>query len=216
MSSPFDRLPDEMLIQILVQPILDLETIGQVIGVSLRMYQLGVYVLNQYRLPSLQLSLMIDQEGRNKMTSQFKVARLDPNSLSVYFACLDTKPRRYYTSKASPFIRTMSITDHYNASSCLHFMDTVSIKSKEDFPVGDTNKIINRKIQQIKQEGLHIFEPKRRWKYSYQISQKTLHEYHLLQVGLTIPLYRLISLDRNQQTKKWSMKMMDWVMNKCL
>lgn len=211
--SQFDRLPDEMIIQILVQPILDLDTIGQVIGVSSRMYQLGVYVLNQYRLPSIQLSLMIDQEGKNKMTSQFKVEHLDPIHLSVYFTCTDKRPRRYYSSKASPFIRTMSIIDHYNASTIDSFLDDVSIKSK-DFSVRDTNKIINRKIQ-IKQEGLHILQPKRRWKYSYEISQKTHYEYHLLPIGLAIPLYQFISLDKKQE-KKWSMKMMDWIMNKCL
>lgn len=213
--SQFDRLPDEMIIQILLQPILDLETLGKVIGVSSRMYHLGVHVLNQYRLPSIQLSLMIDQEGRNKMTSQFRVERLDPVRLSVYFTCINKKSRRYYSSKASPFIRTMAITDHYNASSLIDdlFTDDASVKSKDISIVGDTNKIINRKIQ-IKQEGLHILEPKRRWKYSYQISQKNHYEYHLLPIGLVIPLYQLISLDKKQE-RKWSMKMMDWVMNKC-
>ncbi|KAI7893558.1 uncharacterized protein EV154DRAFT_393748, partial [Mucor mucedo] len=109
----FERLPDEIVIQILSQSIIDLETLGRVVGVSSRMYQLGVHVLNHYRLPSIQISLMIDQEGRNKMVSQFEVTRLDPINLSVYLTCTDKRPRRYYASKASPVIRTLSMTDHY-------------------------------------------------------------------------------------------------------
>lgn len=213
-NSQFDRLPDEMIIQILSQAILDLETLGRVIEVSSRMYQLGVHVLNHYRLPSIQISLMIDQEGRNKMTSQFKATRLDPN-LSVFFSCLEKRPRRYYASKASPVIRTLSMMDHYtnHHASIYSCLDAESIQSKDNI-VGDTSKIMNRKLQ-IKQEGVYWFEPKKQWFYSYEISQKSSHDYHLLQLSLSIPLYRLITLE-NKQEKKWSMKFLNWVMNKCL
>jgi hypothetical protein len=112
--SALDILPDEILIHIISQSLLDLNDLGHVLEVSQRMCQLGLHVFIQYRLPSLKFAVSIDQEGRNRITSKFQFNQLDEVSLSISLICLGKTPRRYYSNKASPIIRSILITDTYH------------------------------------------------------------------------------------------------------
>ncbi|KAI9349345.1 hypothetical protein BD770DRAFT_394895 [Pilaira anomala] len=237
--SSFDQLPNEIIIHILSQPVIDLSTLGNILELSPRMKHLALHVLNQYRLPSLQVSLQIDQEGKNRVTSRFQLDRFDSATLNVSMSCTNKRSRRYYNSRASPLIRTITIKDTY----CLQQLsdptaivddDCASFNSKEDAAVvatqmtkepveGDTTNggKVNRKIS-TKKEGLHILhvihnasksKTSAFWRFAYQITQKQGDEYHLSPTHLIIPLNQLILLNKKHDKKRNTV--VDWVRN-CL
>lgn len=240
--SSFDQLPNEIIIHILSQPVIDLPTLGNILELSPRMKNLALHVLNQYRLPSLQIALQIDQEGKNRVTSRFQLDRFDSETLNVSMSCTNKRSRRYYSNRASPLIRTISIKDTYclqqsSDTAAIVDDDCASFKSKEDIaasavvatqmtkkPVGgDTTHggKVNRKIS-TKKEGLHILhvihnasktKSSAFWRFAYQITQKQGDEYHLSPTHLIIPLNQLILLNKKHDKKR--NKVVDWVRN-CL
>lgn len=140
--SAFDRLPDEILIHILSQSIIDLYTLTQVLDVSQRMCQLSLFVLTQYRLPALKMAISLDQEGRNRITSKFCFDQLDCANLSIAMKCIAKTPRRYYSNKASPIIRSITAKDNYLQGSPSHNHGSLSstttcISLQDQFSAGD-------------------------------------------------------------------------------
>lgn len=116
MGLELTHLPDEIIIRIISQPVLELNTLGKLMHVSRRIRLLALYVFGQYRLPSVQISLTIDQEGKNRIVSTFGVDNIDPTNLSITFNNTGKRPRRYYSNRASPIIRNMIMTDNYSSN----------------------------------------------------------------------------------------------------
>lgn len=231
MGLELTNLPDEIIIHIISQPVLELNTLGRLVHVSKRIRHLALHVFSQYRLPSLQISLTIDQEGKNRIVSTFQVDNVDPTNLSVTFNNTGKRPRRYYSNRALPIIRNMIMTDNYssnkisdamNDSSLYDFSsdDSSSYNSKEyavqkesllprstTNDIGDTRNngghIINRKIQK-KKEGLHILHVSRNpasWKLCYEITQRQGHEYYVLPSAIKIQLGQLLLLEEVEKQK---------------
>ncbi len=114
MKLELSTLPDEIIICILSQSIIDLNTLGQLVNVSRRVRHLALHIFNQYRLPYLQLSITIDQEGKNRIISKFQIDNIDPTNLSITFNNTTDRPRRYYSNRALPMIRSILMTDKYD------------------------------------------------------------------------------------------------------
>ncbi|GAA5815599.1 hypothetical protein MFLAVUS_009111 [Mucor flavus] len=225
-GSYLEKLPDEILIHIFSQSALDFDTLGSVMELSPRMKYLGIHVLRHYRLGCLQMSLQIDQEGKNRISSKFQVERFDPATFSVSMTCINKTPRRYYSNRASPLIRSMNIADSYNSLLLLPDSNTIitdddysSFKSKESATQitkteGDTSNggKVNRKIE-TKKEGLHILQvihntsqgnKSVKWKFVYQISEKQGKEYRFLPVSIIIELDQLLLLlNKKQKTMNY-------------
>lgn len=136
MGLELTRLPDEIIIRIISQPVLELSTLGKLMHVSKRIRLLALYVLKQYRLPLLQISLTIDQEGKNRIIGTFGVDNIDPTNLSVTFNNTGKRPRRYYSNRASPIVRNMIMTDNYASN---ENSDSVKDSSLYDFSFDDSS-----------------------------------------------------------------------------
>ncbi|KAI8365437.1 hypothetical protein EDC96DRAFT_429471, partial [Choanephora cucurbitarum] len=109
-----DRLPDEILIEILSQPILSLNTLQVIQSVSNRMHSLCNYVLRHKRLPAIYLDVSMDQEGKSRVTSVFQLHQLSSDNANLHFKPLRPHvSKRYYTDKAAPVIRLVRMTDTY-------------------------------------------------------------------------------------------------------
>ncbi|KAF1802108.1 hypothetical protein FB192DRAFT_1248067, partial [Mucor lusitanicus] len=101
--------PDEIIIQVLSQRTMDLRTLATVMAVSARLRRLVIHVLAMYRLPDLQLALTVEQEGKSRITTSYEFGRFNSTSLTVVMVAHQPKARRYYTSKASPVVRSMAL-----------------------------------------------------------------------------------------------------------
>ncbi|KAL0084787.1 hypothetical protein J3Q64DRAFT_1744068 [Phycomyces blakesleeanus] len=113
MPLTLDYLPDELIINVLLQTSIDLETLYSVAGVSQRLYLLAMCVLRLYKLPHVQLQSVIDQEGHGKSTTFFKFKSLDEDSQMATFVMAKIAPKRYYRDKSRepPVLRRVSMTD---------------------------------------------------------------------------------------------------------
>jgi hypothetical protein len=183
MQLAFDRIPDEILVHILAQPILNLSTLSAVMHVSQRLYQLVMRVLVHYRLPAIEMALSIDQEGKSKVTNRFEFSHFCNMTLHAVFVNVQPIPKRYYTNKAYPVVRLMSMEDYYmhpvsqlhseikSSSSSFTIVQPVdektlgikrtwssdSIQQPVAMATDSNTKVQNYKLQAQK-EGLHILQ----------------------------------------------------------
>ncbi|KAI9031711.1 hypothetical protein CLU79DRAFT_729735 [Phycomyces nitens] len=113
MPLTLDQLPDELIIHVLLQPSIDLETLYSVARVSQRLYMLAMCVLRLYKLPHVQLQSVVDQEGHGKSTTFFEFKSLDHDTLMATFVVQKVAPKRYYRDKSRepPVLRHISMTD---------------------------------------------------------------------------------------------------------
>jgi hypothetical protein len=115
----FDRIPDEILVHILAQPIIDLPTLGIVMNLSERFRQLVMRVLCYYRLPAIEMALSIDQEGKSRITNRFEFSHFCNMTCNAVFVNAQPIPKRYYTNKACPVVRLIAKEDYYMRASQL-------------------------------------------------------------------------------------------------
>lgn len=109
----FNSIPDEILVHILAQPMIDLLTLGSVMNISERFFQLAMRVLSHYRLPAIEMALSIDQEGKSRVTNRFEYSHFCNMTLNAVFVNPQPTPKRYYTNKAYPSVRLISMEDYY-------------------------------------------------------------------------------------------------------
>ncbi|KAL9556794.1 hypothetical protein MBANPS3_001692 [Mucor bainieri] len=175
-----DTFPDEIIIQILSQPALDLRTLGTLMTVSDKLHRLVIHVLAVYRLPGLQLALTVEQEGKSRITTNYTLARFDSTSLTICMVAHDPKPRRYYTSKACPVVRSMALLD-------MDSTPTTTTMPRMYYPQG-AKKLVAQK------EGHHILQASS-WKLAYQITDIQKPEYYLTPVSIAMDFGHLITLE---------------------
>ncbi|KAI8080153.1 uncharacterized protein B0P05DRAFT_571296 [Gilbertella persicaria] len=136
----FDRLPDELMILILSQPVIALETLRNMQSISKRINQLVLHVLNYYRLPAIQIGISIDQEGKNRITTQFVFSQFCPITRTIRFILTQPqKARRYYTNKAIPVIRFLNTKDTYNMQQDIRYRRLSSASSSSPYQ-GETGE----------------------------------------------------------------------------
>ncbi|KAG2205913.1 hypothetical protein INT46_002533 [Mucor plumbeus] len=216
-AATLDIFPDEIIILILTQQILDLRSLKVLMSVSSRMRQLCNHVLKYNRLPAMQLSLTVDQEGKSKVTSKFEFSHFCPLSLNTLFTSNQPTARRYYTDKAYPVIRSMAIEDtcHVQSSSesvasssaTLVGSDSSSVAKQPSYTTTPFNSIPvyhlgNAKKLSAQKEGFHILQVSPRstnhessWKLAYRITDKHKPEYFLTPINITIGFEHLLKLD---------------------
>ncbi|KAI9271895.1 hypothetical protein BDA99DRAFT_595153 [Phascolomyces articulosus] len=79
------RLSDDVLLYLLLCPELDFKSLHALAQVSLRFRQIVCQLLQVYLLPDLQLTTMIDQEGRGRWTCRYQFQSLDETTLCATF-----------------------------------------------------------------------------------------------------------------------------------
>ncbi|ORE07615.1 hypothetical protein BCV72DRAFT_335059 [Rhizopus microsporus var. microsporus] len=206
----FNDLPDEVIVIILSDPVLDLETLYNMMKISQRIFHLVHHVFVKYRLPALDVVVCIDQEGRNRSTTQFGIQDFNLDKHCITFTPCTPTSRRYYADKQAPAMRFTMITDGYYTPT-----DT-NLTSKRD------NAVINRnhaecteermmyckvkmesqsqRLRKINKQGHHYInrtsslQRSTRWEFGYQISHVVHKEYYLLPLYLEIHLDFLIQL----------------------
>lgn len=109
--SSIERLPDDVLIYLLLCPDLDFATLSNFAYTSQRMRALVYRVLQYYLLPNIQIAATIDQEGRGRWTSYYKFLHLDPETFSAIFCPFHNGFKRYRCdgSTESPTLRHLMI-----------------------------------------------------------------------------------------------------------
>ncbi|KAF1798263.1 hypothetical protein FB192DRAFT_1263129, partial [Mucor lusitanicus] len=110
-ASSLEAVPDEIVTLILSQPSIGIKALRTCMSVSSKLRRISLYILEYHRLPATQLSLTIDQEGKSKMTTRFEFSHFCPVSLTTLYTSYQPMARRYYTDKAYPVVRSMSIED---------------------------------------------------------------------------------------------------------
>ena len=240
MSLTLDKIPDEIIIAILSQSILNLNAFGQLIRVSKRIQNLALYVLQQYRLPAIRIKLSIDQEGKNRIISQFHIGKINESNLCITFGSKGKRPRRYYSNRALPMIRSISMTDMYQQGNHVTMATADTFSSFQDFSDDNsscfsggkedtaqrsfesstgTENMINQKISK-KKKGQHMLPVSRKsgcWKFCYDITEKEGHAYHLLPSTVCIQLNQLLVLEnvtKSPTKKAWGLNIMKWITNK--
>ncbi|GAN10362.1 hypothetical protein MAM1_0346d09901 [Mucor ambiguus] len=173
-----DALPDEIITQILSQPTMDLRTLETLMAVSAKLHRLVIHVLGMYRLPSLQLALTVEQEGKSRITASYKFSYFDSASLTVFMTADDPKARRYYRSKACPVVRSMA----------LYTANTPTAPTPGMYYPQGTKKL------SVQKKGLHILQASS-WKLAYQITNIQKPEYYLTPVSITMDFGHLITLE---------------------
>jgi hypothetical protein len=174
----FNTIPDEILLNILSQPVLDLKSLASITAVSKRFHSLGLHVIIFNYLRTMQLSTLIDQEGHGQFTTTYDYDAFDEKMMGVTFKSILPISKRYYSSNEAPTLRCASIVYQSN-----HDMNparfeafepntnTNSSKKSEKYSNGTPSKLVfrsskpptsripvihirNRKIQGHKQ-GVH-------------------------------------------------------------
>ncbi|KAL0143387.1 hypothetical protein V8B55DRAFT_1560760 [Mucor lusitanicus] len=175
-----DTFPDEIIIQVLSQRTMDLRTLATVMAVSARLRRLVIHVLAMYRLPDLQLALTVEQEGKSRITTSYEFGRFNSTSLTVVMVAHQPKARRYYTSKASPVVRSMALLPTTN--------DTPTTAMPNLYYPSSAKKL------SAKKEGIHILQASA-WKLAYRITSIQKPEYYLTPVSIAIDFAHLITLE---------------------
>lgn len=112
-SIAIERLPDELLLDILLQPVIDLKTLCAMTRTTPRLRFLVMGILRTYKLPHISLATATEQEGRCKVTVQYVFDSLDERTLCVRFLPLKSTPKRYRhdTTAAVPILRHILLSD---------------------------------------------------------------------------------------------------------
>ncbi|KAI7859158.1 hypothetical protein BDC45DRAFT_497007 [Circinella umbellata] len=120
-------LPDELITHILTYLHTDIKTLSAIAEISPRLHRITMNVIRSYFLPNIQLSTVIDQEGRRKSTMQYVFDTLDNDTLEIQFRPITVSPQRYRNDNfaASPTLHRLSINDINNYSS-LESLSTLS------------------------------------------------------------------------------------------
>ncbi|KAI7857047.1 hypothetical protein BDC45DRAFT_501567 [Circinella umbellata] len=84
------QLSDDVLLYLLLCPELDFKSLHAVAEVSQRFRNLVYQLLKLYLLPDLQLTTMMDQEGRGRWTCRYNFHSLDENTLRATFTPVDS------------------------------------------------------------------------------------------------------------------------------
>ncbi|ORY91946.1 hypothetical protein BCR43DRAFT_497534 [Syncephalastrum racemosum] len=108
-----ERLPDELLLHILLQPVIDLKTLCAMTRTTPRLRFLVMGILRTYKLPHISFATATEQEGRCKATVQYVFDSLDERTLCARFVPLKSAPKRYRhdTTAAVPILRHMLLSD---------------------------------------------------------------------------------------------------------
>ncbi|CEP12184.1 hypothetical protein [Parasitella parasitica] len=234
-----DILPDEIIILILSECVIDLKTLTSLMSVSSRLRCLSIHVLAHYRLPATSLLITIDQEGKSKVTTQFEFSHFCPESFNTLYTSNHPTARRYYIEKAYPVVRSMSIK-----GTCL--VQPLSASSSTTFVGSDrpllakqpscTTKLSdpalvyhygNPKKLSAQEEGFHILQVSPYstnhgsfWKLAYRVTNKHKPEYYLTPVNISIGFKHLLKLNalnsgdfniEKAPFKKTLNKVMSWV-----
>ncbi|KAK4513746.1 POLIIIAc domain-containing protein [Mucor velutinosus] len=173
-----DTFPDEIIIQILLQPTMDLRTLIILMTVSSKLRRLAIHALTVYRLPRLQLLLTVEQEGKSRITTSYKFSLFHTTSLTVLLTAHHPKPRRYYTSKACPAVRSMA----------LNTINTATSSAPGTYYPQGARKLSAQK------EGFHILQASS-WQLAYQITNIQKPEYYLTPVSIAIKFSHLVTLE---------------------
>ena len=134
-------LPDELITHILIYLHMDVKTLSVMAEISPRLHRIAMNVIRSYFLPNIQLSTVIDQEGRRRSTMQYVFETLDNNTLEIKFRPITVSPQRYRNDNfaASPTLHRLSMDDSNNYSSAgsssslsWPFTSTTSASSLDD------------------------------------------------------------------------------------
>ncbi|KAI8979354.1 hypothetical protein BDF20DRAFT_869095 [Mycotypha africana] len=125
----FDRLPDELIIQILCQPVIDFPTLRRMRCLSERMYRLCDHALQHALLPSTVLSVTIEQEGKSRISPLFNFMQFCQVTGHALFMSCQTLPRRYYADRANPVVRSLTIHNNYRHQ---HSVRRLATKDKKE------------------------------------------------------------------------------------
>ena len=121
------RLPDDVLLSLFLCPEFDFTTLYMLAQSSPRFRPLVCQALKCYLLPNVQLTTMIDQEGRGKWTCRYTFASFDDASLRATF--IPTECNNYYKryrcdgSTDMPTLRYLE-ADYNTESTSLLLKDT--------------------------------------------------------------------------------------------
>ncbi|KAL7309766.1 hypothetical protein PS15m_010609 [Mucor circinelloides] len=177
-----NTFPDEIIIQILAQPAIDLRTLGAIMTVSSKLRRLVLHVLMVYRLPTLLLALTVEQEGKSRITTNYRFSYFCPTSLTILLTADKPKTRRYYTSKACPVVRSMAIKDASDSSS-----DSLCAIPSIYYPQ-------SLKKLSAQKEGHHVLQASS-WKLAYNITNIQKPEYYLTPVSVAVEFGHLITVE---------------------
>ncbi|KAI8878535.1 hypothetical protein K501DRAFT_195622 [Backusella circina FSU 941] len=203
----FDLLPDEILLNILLQPVLDLKSLATITAVSKRFYHLGLHVIICNYLKTIQLSTLIDQEGHGQFTTSYTFDAFDEKMMSATFKSIYPKSKRYYSSKESPTLRYASIDYQLDSDTKLTGLETLKYNNiTRIFPF--SNHPIHK--------NMSVAERRFSWEFSYQITKlknnngsDTKNEYYLTPLQLTLHINHLIKLESNNE--KFNKKIKKWM-----
>lgn len=223
-TTTLDTFPNEIIILILTKcAIIDLKTLKILMSVSSRMRRISIHVLTCIRLPAIQLSLVIDQEGKSRATSKFEFTHFCPLFQNVLFTSQQPITRRYYTHKAYPVVRSMAIGDNRpdikfssissslsssvtlassHSSSTIDRQSTNTATSTASYNSTDVYYLGSPKKLSAQKEGFHILQVPScssnrgpSWKLAYRITDKYRSEYLLTPITITIGYKYLLKLD---------------------
>ncbi|KAG2217311.1 hypothetical protein INT45_013007 [Circinella minor] len=160
-------LPDELITHILMYLHTDIKTLSAIAEVSPRLHRITMNVIRSYFLPNIQLSTVIDQEGRRKSTMQYVFDTLDNDTLEIQFRPITVSPQRYRNDNfaASPTLHRLSINDINNYSSpddssslSWPFPTTHSLSSSDNEEEDETNDDHNNNGSSRRQTSWHTLD----------------------------------------------------------
>lgn len=150
--------------------------------VSSKLRRLVLHVLMVYRLPTLLLALTVEQEGKSRITTNYRFSYFCPTSLTILLTADKPKTRRYYTSKACPVVRSMAIKDASDSSS-----DSLCAIPSIYYPQ-------SLKKLSAQKEGHHVLQASS-WKLAYNITNIQKPEYYLTPVSVAVEFGHLITVE---------------------
>lgn len=199
-TATLDAFPDEIIIQILSQSKIDLKTLGILMFVSTKIRRLSIHVLMLYRLPAVKLALTIEQEGKSRMTTRFEFCHFCPRSLNTLFTADLSNARRYYTNKACPVVRSMSIEDDFQSEFLTLVGNNDTTKTHPCYATSPDDSYPHMyypnsaKKLSAQKGGFYILQllP---WKLAYRITNVQKPEYYLKPINITVGFQHLIRLE---------------------
>ncbi|KAL0136082.1 hypothetical protein V8B55DRAFT_1568459 [Mucor lusitanicus] len=221
-ASSLEAVPDEIVTLILSQPSIGIKALRTCMSVSSKLRRISLYILEYHRLPATQLSLTIDQEGKSKMTTRFEFSHFCPVSLTTLYTSYQPMARRYYTDKAYPVVRSMSIED----TSCDVQSSSASIASSTSGTlVGSCSSSSSTSVAKqpsytntpsdLASVYYHANQGSS-WKLAYRITDKRKPEYYMTPINISIGFKHLMKLDAlnqgvdaNVATRKLPLKSMN-------
>ncbi|KAI8972938.1 hypothetical protein BDB01DRAFT_808647 [Pilobolus umbonatus] len=182
--SVLDRLPDEIILNIITLFVDDFRTLYALMNVSARMAYLTANMLKHNMFRRLSITITVDQEGRSRASTQFLFNSYDEITNSIVFNALNPAKRRYYSYKESPTIRCVTSTYKVDIedSTVIPFMpvkvkyDYDKIICTQDYtyknkglpysilqPYGYMNNAVNidthnRRIKQFQKDGMYTLQ----------------------------------------------------------